>query len=69
MPAAVADDDACVICLEAQRTHALLPCGHHCLCAASSSEYELHAEWERVGEGPKCPMCRVPVRDAQRVWG
>ena len=66
---ALSDGEECVVCFVAVRTHALLPCGHRCLCAACARDYEQGGEWERVGAPPKCPMCRLPVKDAQRVWG
>ena len=55
--------------IDGLRGHVLLPCGHRCLCAACARDYEQGGEWERVGAPPKCPMCRLPVKDAQRVWG
>ena len=69
VPVALSDGEECVVCFVAVRTHVLLPCGHRCLCAACARDYEQGGEWERVGAPPKCPMCRLPVKDAQRVWG
>jgi hypothetical protein len=69
VPVALSDGEECVVCFVALRTHVLLPCGHRCLCAACARDYEQGGEWERVGAPPKCPMCRLPVKDAQRVWG
>lgn len=69
VPVALSDGDECVVCFVAVRSHVLLPCGHRCLCAACARDYEQGGEWERVGAPLKCPMCRLPVKDAQRVWG
>tara|TARA_B100000795_G_scaffold152377_1_gene114178 strand:- start:212 stop:763 length:552 start_codon:yes stop_codon:yes gene_type:complete len=69
VPVALSDGEECVVCFVAVRSHVLLPCGHRCLCAACARDYEQGGEWERVGAPPKCPMCRLPVTGAQRVWG
>eukprot|EP00611_Tribonema_gayanum_P012999 TRINITY_DN2374_c0_g1_i3.p2 TRINITY_DN2374_c0_g1~~TRINITY_DN2374_c0_g1_i3.p2 ORF type:complete len:277 (+),score=62.06 TRINITY_DN2374_c0_g1_i3:1350-2180(+) len=52
----------CVLCLDADRRIALLPCGHLCLCAGCA---------ERVVEpdgGGRCPVCRGAVTAAQVVY-
>ena len=49
----------CVVCLDKEPTHALVPCGHLCLCDACSSAC--------VDTG-ECPVCRVPVLSALRIW-
>ncbi|CAK0873332.1 unnamed protein product [Prorocentrum cordatum] len=45
--------DACVICLQAPRTHALSPCGHLCVCASCGGRQRAPA-----GAMAKCPLCR-----------
>ena len=54
----LADSSLCVVCVDAVRTHAVVPCGHKCFCedCASSSHY-LH-----------CPLCRGGVKELMRVW-
>ena len=56
------DDDAtCILCLDAERTHAAVPCGHRSFCdgcARRAREHEL-----------PCPICRKPVQMWMRVWG
>lgn len=42
----------CVVCLDAPRTHALVPCGHMCLCEACTT----------TPVGKKCPICRDKAR-------
>ena len=54
-----ADDDskACCICLDAAADHALVPCGHVCVCAACVSK-----------AGNQCPLCRQRCDGAQAVF-
>ena len=54
-----ADDDskACCICLDAAADHALVPCGHVCVCAACVSS-----------AGNQCPLCRQRCDGAQAVF-
>lgn len=52
------DEDAmCVICLENLRSHAIVPCGHMCLCQDCAPV---------VTE--RCPMCREPMVLAMRIY-
>jgi hypothetical protein len=53
------DELLCSICMEGEKTHACLPCGHRCLCA-SCAEPSLKLE--------TCPICRVPVLMRARIY-
>jgi hypothetical protein len=53
---------ACVICEAQECTHALVPCGHLCLCAACVKMLIDEAE-----ELSLCPVCRQPSSKAIRV--
>lgn len=53
------DEKLCSICMEGEKTHACLPCGHRCLCA-SCAEPLLKLE--------TCPICRVPVLMRARIF-
>lgn len=53
------DEKLCSICMEGEKTHACLPCGHRCLCAACA-EPSLKLE--------TCPICRVPVLMRARIF-
>ena len=46
------ENDLCVVCLEAPNTHAMVPCGHQCVCMACS---------QKIGK-TTCPVCREPER-------
>jgi len=57
---APADEDMhCVICLEKERTHVLVPCGHLCLCADCAPN---------IAPGT-CPLCREACAMAVKVYG
>lgn len=47
-PAAADVDEAnlCVVCLEGERTHILIPCGHRCLCMSCAGRYEAHMQYD-----------------------
>ncbi|GBF89052.1 hypothetical protein Rsub_01769 [Raphidocelis subcapitata] len=51
------EDEACVVCLDAPRHVALIPCGHVVLCGACSRNVLASATKE-------CPMCRVGIEEA-----
>ena len=57
----------CVVCLEASKDHAFIPCGHLALCAACAALYERAPEehaWRRQG----CPVCRTSYSKVMRIF-
>ena len=50
------DSESCVVCLDEAKSHALVPCGHRCVCGPCS---------ERLAQ---CPVCRQAVTMSMRVW-
>jgi hypothetical protein len=58
------DASSCVVCEEAPRTVALLPCGHTVLCAGCLAGMLNNAE--AGGTQLSCPMCRAEVMDLVR---
>jgi hypothetical protein len=58
-PRPLTADESCTVCFAAKRTHALIPCGHRCLCARCVNLDSL---------GHSCPICRTYVSDALRVY-
>ena len=55
----VDDENECVVCLDAQKSHVLIPCGHFCVCEACA---------DRLAVGDGCPICRTPVQIKTRVF-
>ena len=51
-----AEERKCVVCLEEEANHMLMPCAHLCMCADCAMRME-----------GKCPVCRAPGR-AVRVY-
>lgn len=47
----------CVACLLERATHALIPCGHHCVCVECK---------DRIAE--RCPLCRQEVTDSLLIY-
>ncbi len=54
-------DHACVICLDAPRCIAMLPCRHLSLCDSVACATML-------GAPLLCPTCREPVADTMRLF-
>ena len=55
---------SCKVCLRAQVSTSLQPCGHACLCAPCLLSIKQAAH-----PGPcTCPMCRASVEGCQRVY-
>ena len=50
--------DECVVCLEGQQTHALVPCGHQCICISCVQHVTTSG----------CPICRTAVVATLRVF-
>lgn len=61
---AIPDDNLCVVCMNARRTHMLLhnnqSAGHFCCCATCARKLE--------DENQTCPVCREPVREYVRCY-
>ena len=54
---------ACVICCDRESSHALVPCGHRCVCEGCSSTLLRLEESSRM-----CPICRTRCESALRVY-
>jgi len=59
------DDDAlCVVCLTMPKSHAFIPCGHRCVCAACGNQI--------LYGGPQgsaiCPVCRTRANGAIKIF-
>jgi hypothetical protein len=47
---------SCVVCLDAVSDHAVMPCGHVCLCAGCAPGMT------------DCPVCRAPAGEVRRMF-
>ena len=60
-PAAPAEETLCVVCFDAPKDHAFVPCGHVCVCGAC-------AEQLTKTRTPTCPVCRRAIRETMKVF-
>jgi len=51
-------DSKCIICTEADRTHAFIPCGHTILCS----------DCVNALEPKRCPVCSEYFTNSLRIW-
>ena len=47
----------CVVCMDAEATHAFTPCGHACVCSACANSTITH-----------CPICRAEATGTLQVY-
>ena len=52
------ESNDCVICLDQTKTHAIIPCGHHCVCQACATALA----------GGICPICRGEVKGVMQIF-
>jgi len=57
----VEEEALCVVCMDARKQHAMVPCMHMCVCSACAQRL-LDAQT------PHCPVCRTPVESTTRVF-
>jgi hypothetical protein len=60
-PQTDAEETMCVVCFDAPKEYAIVPCGHQCVCEAC-------AELMTKARTPMCPVCRGPIRETMRVF-
>ena len=56
-----AEDALCVVCLDARKDHAIVPCCHMCVCGPCA------AMLNQAGH-PSCPVCRGPIASTMRMF-
>jgi hypothetical protein len=56
-----AEETQCVVCFDAPKDHAIVPCGHQCVCARC-------AEQLTKTRTPTCPVCREPIIQTMKVF-
>lgn len=52
------DENICVVCRIAPRTHALVPCGHRVLCEECLPQLQQQ----------RCPLCTLAFTQTLRIW-
>jgi hypothetical protein len=55
------EETMCVVCFDAPKDHAIVPCGHQCVCARC-------AEQLTKTRTPMCPVCRGPIQQTMKVF-
>jgi hypothetical protein len=55
------EETMCVVCFDAPKDHAIVPCGHMCVCARC-------AEQLTKTRTPMCPVCRGPIIQTMKVF-
>ena len=55
-----ADSHVCCICYFQAKTHALIPCGHMCLCESCAAMLPPSSS--------RCPMCRKEIQQVVRIF-
>jgi hypothetical protein len=53
--------DECVICQDEKTDHAIIPCGHHCLCNGCADRI-------MTSVSRKCPLCRVEIVGTLKIY-
>jgi hypothetical protein len=56
-----AEETMCVVCFDAPKEYAIVPCGHQCVCARC-------AEQLTETRTPMCPVCRGPILQTMKVF-
>ena len=51
------DDNCCVVCMDATKTHLMVPCGHKCVCETCAAAIT-----------KECPICRNNITTILRVY-
>ena len=54
------EHEICVVCMDAERSHLFVPCGHRCVCEQCSLTV--------LSVTSECPMCRQPSTQALKVF-
>ena len=50
----------CVVCIDQEKTHTFLPCGHRCACADCARQV--------LSRTRRCPLCRSPSTGAIQIY-
>jgi hypothetical protein len=53
-------EGTCVVCMTSRSTHALVPCGHFCLCGECAVK--------TMNSAAQCPICRQAVQTSMKIF-
>jgi hypothetical protein len=56
-----AEETMCVVCFDAPKEYAIVPCGHQCVCGAC-------VEQLTKTRTPTCPVCRERIQQTMKVF-
>ena len=59
----------CDICMDEEKTHALLPCGHKCVGEKCAQRFGKESRYPGHERQHHCPVCRASVNRVARVYG
>ena len=64
------EDQLCVLCLDAVRTHLFVPCGHLAVCEACSERIQDAADLDEhaIAACVRCPLCRQASSQVIRLY-
>jgi len=55
------ESQLCSVCLDAPRSHIMIPCFHHCVCGSLEC-------FRLLGTPPLCPICRCAVAETRQIY-
>ncbi|KAL5246322.1 hypothetical protein ACI65C_013730 [Semiaphis heraclei] len=58
LPSLINVDEMCIVCKDAEKTYALIPCGHKVVCE----------ECLNLLDPKRCPLCNLNFINSLRVW-
>jgi hypothetical protein len=58
--AGVGIDNECVMCMDVEKSHAFVPCGHMCVCEGCAAKV--------MGANKECPFCCTVATAVMRVF-
>mmetsp|Transcript_51584 Transcript_51584/g.85471 ORF Transcript_51584/g.85471 Transcript_51584/m.85471 type:complete len:210 (+) Transcript_51584:71-700(+) len=56
----IAKNKECLICFNAEKTHAMVPCGHKCVCEGCAQAIQSSSN--------QCPVCRGNIQSVLKVF-
>tara|TARA_B110000208_G_scaffold120643_1_gene147336 strand:- start:162 stop:578 length:417 start_codon:yes stop_codon:yes gene_type:complete len=55
------EEPECVVCMDKERSHSFVPCGHRCVCKECSALMMRAAQ-------PRCPYCRTLATSSMQTF-